>query len=913
MEKVAGEATAKRSSDAGRSVAAEIAAACERQRAGQSYGEASAALRTIVETARKTLPRDFARGDIAAERFGALVEEAVRALFAAAAAEKPDAASRIALAAVGGFGRRLLAPHSDVDLLFLHDGAGGDVKPVVDFILYPLWDAGLKVGQAVHSPKSALAMAREDMTVRTAFLDARAIAGGGKTYADFAQRYETLRKQTKKQFLKAKVDEREERHQRSEQSRFLAEPDLKEGKGGLRDLHVMRWLFKYEHGAELDAVAGRRGPFSAEDLHAFRRAERFLWSVRVQLHALRGRADEKLSFDIQPALAERLGYADRGDVSAAERMMRHYFVNAMEIGRLTRLFSAKMEEERARLSPAGLRVIPGALLKDEAGEKANLKLEAGRLHFQNAAAAKKRPLDLFRLFRAFSRRPEFDFHPEALAIVASSVAKITSEVRRDPAAAKLFLAALVDGKDPLKLLRVQAETGFLGKYLPIFGKIIGRIEYGLYRRFSIDESVFQAIGVLDEIAKGRAKERHPIATRILAESKSLAPYYVAALLHEARWSMREADVGAVERLIERVARRLGLSESEAKDVGWAAARHALIAETAERRNVGEPAAIARFAGQVASRARLDLLLVLGVCHYRVVGAYTWDDWMRRRIADLYEAGAAYLDGGAPAVERHLARRVEAARKAAAVKLASWPADERDRILAATPDELLRSAEPDLIARVADLTRSAEHEGVEAAVSARITDGDVEAIVLARDRKGLLADLAGAISSAGGSVRNVEGETRADGEVIDLFSVQSIDGAPIADPEFVRRLHAKLLAAAQAAPKKPPQFSRRIGDRRAMFEVPPSVKIEEEGGHLVVETEGQDRPGLLYDLCAALTSLDIEIVSAHIATYGAKAVDAFYIADAAAAGSPSRRSEIRSRLLAALADGDAARTPLTLRP
>lgn len=913
MDKVAGEGSHRKSAEAGRAVAAEIAAACERQRAGQSYGEAGAALRKIIEAARRSLPRDYARGDVAAERFAALVEEAIKALFAAAAAERPEAAGKIALAAVGGFGRGLLAPYSDVDLLILHEGSAGDAKPVVDFILYPLWDSGLKVGQSVHSPQSAAALAREDMTARTSFLDARLLCGSKRAFADFAQRFEKIRKQTKKQFFRAKDLEREERHQKSEQSRFLAEPDLKEGKGGLRDLHVLRWLYKYEHDAEIDGPGRRRGAFSAEDFRAFKRAERFLWSVRVQLHALRGRADEKLSFDVQPALAERLGYADRGEVAAAERLMRHYFVNAMEIGRLTRLFSARMEEERLRLSPAGLRVIPGALLKDEAGEKANLKLEAGRLHFQNAAAARKQPLDLFRLFRAFSKRPEFDFHPDALAIVASSVAKITSDVRRDPAAARLFLAAIVDGKDPLKLLRVMAETGLLGKYVPTFGKIIGRIEYGLYRRFSIDEGVFQAIGVLDEIARGQARDRHPIATRILAAAGSRAPFYVAMLLHEARWSMRGAETEAVERLIARIARRLGLSEAEAEDVAWSAARHALLAETAERRNISRPAAIARFAVDVARRERLDLLLVLGVCRYRVVGAYTWDDWTRRRIADLYEGAAAYLGGGEAAVARLLEARADASRQAAAARLSGWTAEERARILGAVPDGIAKSADPELLARIADLMRSAEGEGAAAAVSARLADGVVEAIVLADDRRGLLADLAGAIAAAGGSVRSVAGETRADGKIIDLFTVQSIDGAPIIDPEFVRRLHGTLLAAAHAAPKRPPQFSRRIGDRRAMFAVAPLVRIEDEDRHLIVETEGQDRPGLLYDLCAALSALDIEIVSAHIATYGAKAVDAFYVVDAGAAEGAGRRAEIRSRLLVALGDGGGPRTPLTDRP
>ena len=845
------------------------------------------------------------------------MDEAIEALFQSGARVHAEAAAGLAVCGVGGYGRGLLAPYSDVDLLFLHPSEAGKIRPLLDFILYPLWDAGLKVGHAVHTPASAADLAQRDLLARTAYLDCRRIAGPARPVADFEKRYEKLRKRTKSQFASAKRSERDERHERSDQSRFLAEPDLKEGKGGLRDLHLIRWLYKYEFDGEIDDPKAKKKLLSAADLKAFKKCERFLWTVRVRLHALRGRGDEKLSFDIQPALAESLGYADRPEMTAAERLMKHFFINAMEIGRLTRIFSAKLEEERFRLSPSTLRMLPKALTKDEAGEKANLKLSLGRLNFDNAAKARRNPVDFFRLFRAFARRPDFDFHPDALAIVAASTAGITSDVRRDPVIGKLFLATLSDAKEPVKTLRVMTETGLLGKYIPSFGKIIGRIEYGLYRRFSIDENVLQSIGVLAEIERGEAKERHPIATSIVSGWKSKTTLYLAVLLHETMWAIREESTEACERLVARIARRLGLEPEEAELAAWCAARHLLMSRTAERRNLAEPKAIARFAAMVGDERRLDLLLVLSVCHFRVVGQYSWDDWTRRQLSELYYGASAWLKGGDLGLVRRLSDRAADARDAASALLADWTAAERETFLERIPDSIFRSIDPAMIARIADLARAATEEGARAAVAARLRDGDVEALVYADDRTGLLSDLAGAVAAAGLSVRTVQVMTTDDGKAIDVFAIQSADGEPIADPETVRRLHAKLLAAAKARPSKAFEPARRLGDRRAIFWVPAVVRLDLQASDdcLVVEAEGRDRPGLLHELTAALADLGVTIVSAHVATYGARAVDAFYLQDEPGYKITDNRRQqtIERRLMGVLADGGTPRTRLTLEP
>ena len=540
-------------------IADAIAAACESERAGQAHGVVGAALRAAADQRRKASIADYARGEVAAERFSQAIDEALRALFAEGAKVQGEAAKKLSLAAVGGYGRGMLAPYSDVDLLFLLGAPEAQLRPLLDFILYPLWDACLKIGHAVHTPASAIAQTKDDLVARTAYLDARLLAGAPGPLGDFQRRMTGLRLTTKKAYRKAKLDELDGRHDRLAQAAYLAEPDLKEGRGGMRDLQTLYWIHKYEFDRDLDDARGRR-IFGVEELRAFKRCERFLWSVRVQLHGLRGRGDDVMSFDIQPQLAEKLGYAERGGMSAGERLMKDYFVNALEVGRLIRLFRAGLDEMDARLSPKALRVIPKALLTDEAGAKANLKLSAGRLTFEDTRRARRTQSDLFRLFRAYSKRPDFDVHPEALSLVASASAAMTPDARKDPVLATLFLSILTGSKDPAAALRLMAETGLLGRYIPAFGKIIGRIEYGLYRRYSVEESVFQSIAVLGEIERGEASARHPIATRILKDADDRDDFYLATLLHEAHWSLRDPAPDAVEKLIETVVKRLGVND-----------------------------------------------------------------------------------------------------------------------------------------------------------------------------------------------------------------------------------------------------------------------------------------------------------------------------------------------------------------
>lgn len=887
------------------SIVAELADAVGDERAGRRTGAVGAVTRRAVDAARLDAMKHADRGDLIAARLARSIDVLIKALFAATGMKHAD----IAICAIGGFGRGELAPFSDVDLLFLH-GADDDaaVRAVLDAMLYPLWDSGLKIGHGVHTPKSAVQFAKGDMVARTAYLDMRFVCGVKSLFSRFENDFQKLRKRTSPQFIAAKLEEQAVRQEAGGATRYLAEPDIKEGKGGLRDVQTIRWIYKYAYdgaigaGAQIDKILG------AKNVRALIKAERFLWSVRTHLHDLRGRADEQLTFDIQPAVADRLGYADRKGMSAAERLMRHYFVTAVETGRLTRILCARLEEESTKKLPRLPALLPKKLQSDEAPGKPNICIRGGRLDFENAARARRTPCDFFRYFRAFSKQPKIDFHPDALALIAEHATDVTSDVRKDPVVAALFKAILESNDNPVRTLRVMTETGLLGKYVPAYGDIVGRIQYGLYRQYTLDEELLRALGVYRDIRMGRLASEHPVSTRVVKDAPNPYVLTLALFLHETAWTVKGKSPVECEKLIGRIVRRLGLNREEAGLASWAAANHLLLVRTAERRNLTEAETISRFAEEVGSIDRLNLMVVLSTCHLRVVGRYSWDEVIRRQLTELYDSAVAWFRGGEEALQERFSKRAMLAREEARTRLAGWSSDEKEAFLSQLTSEMLRCVDSDILVRFAYLVRAAAEDRADAAVTVTPRDGDLECIVYADDRPGLLADVAGAVANTGLSVRSVQAMTTADGRAFDIFAVQSADDTPVDDPSLARRLHQALVTAARTAPKTKPELKRRLGDRRQIFHIEPAVRVEREASRdaVIFEAEGLDRPGLLYEIAAALGALDVSIVSAHVATYGERAVDAFYLTDARGDKISDRRKlkKIEKALYAVLGAGAA---------
>jgi [protein-PII] uridylyltransferase len=825
-----------------------------------------------------------------------VTDEVVRALYDFTTvhiirARNPTEGERLALMAVGGYGRGTLAPYSDLDLLFLRPyKQTAHVESVIEFMLYALWDLGFKVGHASRTVEECIKLSREDITIRTSILEARWLIGDERLARELQRRFrEEVIKGTASDFVAAKLKERDERHARAGASRYMVEPNVKEGKGGLRDLNNLFWIAQYLHPVETPDHALSLEMFDRRDVRAFIRAFDFLWAVRCHLHFVTGRPEERLSFDLQPEIARRMGYGDRarkdGDnTPAVERFMRRYFLFAREVGVLTREICAKLEAEQAKKEPQGLsRFLPRRRGGRRPLDVPGFLEEGGRLTVDGAPVFERDPVNLLRLFVIADRR-NLDLHPDAFTAASRSLPLITSKMRRDPLAAKAFLDVLARGERTYRTLTLMNECGVLGRFIPEFGHIVAQMQFNMYHSYTVDEHTLRAVGVIAEIAAGRLAEEHPLSVSVWPMIEDTEALFLAMLLHDTG----KGGVGGQEKAGARAARaaceRLGLERDRVELVAWLVEHHLVMSDYAQKRDVTDPGTVAAFTRIVENPERLRLLLILTVADIRAVGPDVWNGWKGQLLHELFGATEAIFRGGrgadpAASFARHLegaAGDARAALIAADPRAADWAnAMENAYFTSFSAAEHLRHAA---------LARRAAAKGGAAADGRIMTDRNaVEITLTAPDRRGLFADLSSVIAGFGANVVGARAYTARSGQVLDVFFVQDAAGAAYGhdNPRALERLIGALESTALGQP--PVLEPRRPADasRTAAFAIAPTVAIDNDASDeaSIVEVSGRDRPGLLGALARVLAEAGLSIQSAHIDSYGERAVDAFYVCGA----------------------------------
>jgi [protein-PII] uridylyltransferase len=839
-------------------------------------------------------------------------------------ARNPTQGERLAVMAVGGYGRGEVAPFSDVDLLFLRAykiTAHGE--SVIEFMLYALWDLGFKVGHASRTITESIQLSRGDMTIRTSLLEARRLAGDVGLAETLTKRFrDEVVKGTGAQFVAAKLKERDERHARAGASRFMVEPNVKEGKGGLRDLHTLFWIAQYLHPADGMEAVMRLDMFHGREVKAFVGAFDFLEAVRAHLHFATGRAEERLTFDVQPEVARRMGYHDRprqgGDnTPAVERFMRRYFLVAKEVGALTRTFAAKLEAEHMKSAPRGLsRFLPRRAAQRPLEEK-GFHLEGGRLTVESPAVFERDPVNLLRLFKIADAR-DLDLHPDAFTAATRGLSLITSKVRRDPQAARVFLDVLERGKNTLRSLELMNEAGVLGRFLPEFGGIVAKMQFNMYHSYTVDEHTLRAIGVISDIAAGKLADDHPLCTQIIPLIEDQEALFLAMLLHDTGKGGAGGQEVAGAKAARQACERLGLQPSRVELVGWVVEHHLMMSDFAQKRDLSDPSTVAAFARAVDSLERLRLLLVLTVADIRAVGPGVWNGWKGQLLRELYSATETYLASGRARHPGLARRRHEAiAFEARAALVASdptaktWARAMGDAYFAAFP-----ASEQIAHRSLSDRAMT----GAGAAAEARVGKdrNAAEIVVAAKDRRALFADLALAISSVGGNVVGARIFTSTSGEALDVFYVQDSSGAPFGQRNPVvldRLLRALEQSALGEAPLRDHRAWADFG-RAAAFSIAPEVTIDNNASDVstVIEASGRDRPGLLEALARTLSEADLSVQSAHIDSYGERAVDAFYVVTSLSGKLPEgeRSAAIQAKLVEVLAAAE-PRAALLGRP
>ena len=827
----------------------------------------------------------------------------------------PTAGEKIAIVAVGGYGRGEMAPFSDIDLLFLLPyKQTPHTEQVVEYLLYLFWDLGLKVGHAVRSVTESLRQAKADLTIRTALLEARYLWGEQELFAELKRRFENeILRGTAAQFVEAKLAERDARHQRVGDSRYQLEPNVKEGKGGLRDLHTLFWIAKYIYRIDDVAKLVDLGVLSADESNRFARAQAFLWTVRCHLHYLAGRAEERLTFDLQTEIAHHMGYTDHAGTRGVERFMKHYFLVAKDVGDLTRIFCAILEaDQRRSRRPAWTRW--GAGRRTLGG----FRLDGERVTIPSDDFFRKDPVALIRLFHV-AQQNDLDIHPRALRAATQSLKLIDARLREDPEANRLFLEILTSEKDPEIALRRMNEAGVFGRFVPDFGRVVAQMQYDMYHVYTVDEHTLFAIGMLHDIETGALKDELPVATSVMPTIASRRALFVATLLHDIAKG-RGGDHSEIgEKIALKLGPRLGLTDEETETVAWLVRWHLLMSSIAFKRDISDPQTIRNFVERVQSPERLKLLLVLTCADIRAVGPKVWNGWKAALLRELYHSAFDVISGGATVGARD--SRIAAAQVAARALLPDFTLQEFETFISRGYPFYWLSLDAETHSRHARLMREADASGAPLTVEKRIDrDRAVTEITLyTADHPGLFSRIAGALAVCGANIVDAKIVTMTNGMALDTFWIQDQNGGAFDRPDRLAKLAVAFENVLTGDLKPHRELARppAIPSRTSVFTVPPRVLVDNNASrsHTVIEVNGRDRRGFLFEVTRELTRLSLQVSSAKISTYGEKVVDVFYVKDLFGhkVEHPQKLDEIRKALEAVLARGNVSPPTSTAAP
>ncbi|MCE9521044.1 MAG: [protein-PII] uridylyltransferase [Alphaproteobacteria bacterium] len=821
-------------------------------------------------------------------------------------AQNPTDSEHIAVVATGGYGRGALAPGSDIDLLFVvpyKQTAWGE--SAIEFMLYMLWDLGLKVGHATRSIDECIRLAKSDHTIKTAVLEARYICGQEALFATLMARFhKEVVTSPGSDFVQAKLDERKQRHIAAGESRYLVEPNIKDGKGGLRDLHTLYWIAKYLYRVEDVSELVGAGLFTADEFTAFAAAEEFLWHVRCHLHFLTGRAEERLTFDVQIEMATRLGFEDVGRQRGVETFMQRYFLIAKTVGDLTRIFCATLEQQHKKPWPVFGRIMTG--IGRRRIDVDGFFVEQNRLNVDGPETLRDKPINMLRLFHLADQKG-VDIHPDALKHVTRSLPLIDDKLRSDAEANRLFLEILSSRRDPERTLRLMNEAGVFGAFVPDFGRIVAKMQFNMYHHYTVDEHLIRAIGHLARIERGDYRDEHPLANEIIHKVLSREVLYVAMLLHDIAKG-REGDHSTVgEEVALALCPRLGLKPEETETVAWLVLNHLVMSDIAQKRDLSDPKTIRDFIAVVQSPERLRLLLCLTVADIRAVGPGVWNGWKGQLLRQLYFEAEAQMLGGFSASARP--QLVAEAKAELMRRLADWPEAARVRAISRHYDAYWLALDGAAHEAQARQILAAEEAKATISLTSR-TDAFrsvTDVSIYTGDHPGLFSQLAGAVAMCGANIVDAKIFTTSDGMALDLFSIQDSEGRPLSDERRIDRLRETIarVLGGEVVPRTVID-ARQVRRREEAFRVEPRVLIDNNASdsHTVVEVNGRDRPGLLHDLTRALFVAGLSIHSAQIATYGERAVDVFYVKDGFGLKIThlQRIEAVRARVLEALGDG-----------
>ena len=789
----------------------------------------------------------------------------------------------ISIIAVGGYGRAEMAPHSDVDLLFLTQAKPSKrVQKIIEDILYILWDMRLKIGYSTRSTSQCIQLGKTDQTIKTALLEHRYLCGNKNLYDDFCKKLRgQLFKASATEYVEEKLEERAKRHERQGGQRYMVEPNVKEGKGGLRDLQSLFWITKYISHATTHKEMIDQGYFTQQEYDNFLVAHNFLWAVRCHLHICANRASEQLTFDHQVEVAKRFGYKGGRGMRGVERFMQDYFRQATHVGELTRVFLTALEAQQVKSTLSlgdRFRNILWRTLNIDGNLSDGFQLEHGRINIINPDIFLKDPINILRLFEE-GLKTGLLIHQDAMRVVTANLRKITPKVRKNPETQRIFMSLLLDYGNPERALRRMNELGVLGAIIPEFKRIIALMQFNFYHSYTVDEHTIQCISFLARIEQGTLNEELPIASEILKSGVDRRVLYIAILLHDIGKGLPEDHSIAGAELAKKIAPELGLNASEADRVTWLVENHLVMSDFAQKRDLSDPKTVSNFGKIVKTTSNLNLLTVLTVCDIMGVGPGALNNWKAQLLRELYTNTRNLIKGGLDTQGKNKPYLI--AMSALSELLIDWDSTSIQEEVERHYPAYWQGLDTNTQYIFANLFKNLGSKKIASHFEVDEDRDATRAQFLMQDHPGIFSRLTGAIALANANVIDARTYTTSDGYATPVFWIQDNDGKPF-DLSRLGRLK-KLIdqtLSGDVIARDVLKVRNKLKPRERNFKVPTDITFDNQGSDIytIIEVDTRDRHSLLFDLTRTLANANIQIASAVIATYGAQAVDVFYVKD-----------------------------------
>lgn len=848
--------------------------------------------------------RAGARGDEVVTEITAMTDTLVRKLLQCiirdVTGSRPSR-EQLTLVAVGGYGRGELNPYSDVDLMFLYGGKDQQrVEDLAQKLLYFLWDMRMDVGYSVRTIADCVEMAKSDLTVKTALLDARFLIGSRVLFREFEKVMLTqILAKGSDAFIREKVAEVRTRREKYGSTVYILEPNIKEGEGGLRDLHSALWLAKIKYKIAEPRELVIKGVLTEEELETYQSALGYLWRIRNELHYLAGRKNDQLTFVSQPQVAQFLGYADNGRVLAVEEFMRDYYLHATRVEHFSSLLISRctLRDERKIL---------GYFTRRPVGD--GFYVLRGELVVPDDAAFEKEPVRIMKAFE-YAQKHGVALNIRVKGMIRKHLDLVNDRFRRNKEINASFFAILRSEKGVAETLKLMHHLEFLNRFIPEFGHIFCKVQHDIYHIYTVDIHSLFAVDEITRLWKGEHTADLPLLTQLAREVDKRELLLLAVLLHDMGKGEGggHAERGAAQ--VPTIARRMGLSREDTERLEFLVRYHLLFAHIAQRRDLHDEKMIIQFARQMEKSENLKMLYLLTYADIKAVGPDVWTEWKALLLQELYEKAFQVLERGDFRLEASSERVKRVKRHVAELLESELPLPLVKEELRALTTRHLLSTPPAVIADHVRVLCSLKEQTMVMRVEHNLEKGYSAFTICTLDVPGLFSKITGVMAANGINILGAQIHTSRNGKALDMLQVNSPQGFVITDENRWKRVEEDLLQVLHGEVQIKELVEKRqrpslLSDRpKPRF--PSRVEIDNEvsADYSVIDIYTHDKVGLLYRITSTLTDLGLYIGIAKISTKVDQVADVFYVKDIFShkVRSEEKLVEIRERLLAAVAD------------